>query len=278
MAWLAGLLEAEGSFLKPPPSLPRTPIVVCRMTDRDVIERVAAMFGTSLQAIEKGRYRREFAAVAKGSRAVALMKDLQPLMGERRRCAIGAALDVYEPPMHRLSFSKACEIRRRYAAGESISQLARMFDVARSTIRPVLSNQIYTTPQPMPWRETGHLESGPKSELFDPLDLAWLAGWLEGEGSFMAPPPSDPKRPRVTSETVDRDIAERAGSLVGVTPQFHFPQRARERGWSPMWRILVRGKRASSLMRAIFDLCGERRRKQIERALETTTDRGPVVD
>ena len=233
LAWLAGLLEGEGSFLKPPPSLPRTPIVVCRMTDRDVVERVATMFGTSVQAFEKGRYRREFAAIAKGSRAAALMGDLRPMMGARRTRAIDAALEGYSPAPRKLNFFLASEIRRRHAEGESVSELARTFDVARSTIRPVLSHQIYRQPPPTPWRERGHLPLKPTSELFDPLDLAWIAGWLEGEGSFMAPPPSDPRRPRVTSETIDRDIAERAGSLVGVKPQFHFPQRARERGWSP---------------------------------------------
>ena len=278
MAWLAGLLEGEGTFLRPPPSLPRTPIVACRMTDRDVIERVAAMFGTSVQVIDKGRYRTEFAAVAKGSRAVALMQDLRHLMGERRRCAIDAALDAYEPPTRKLSYQKACEVRRRYAAGESISQLAHVFDVAHSTIRPILLNEIYKNPPPRPWRESRHLPALSDWDFLAPADLAWLAGWLEGEGSFLAPPPSSPRRPRVSSGTVDKDVAEKAGSLVGVTPQFYFPARARRQGWSPLWRLLVAGSKARALMRAVFNLCGERRRKQIQRALgETAAQLGSAV-
>jgi hypothetical protein len=51
-AWLTGLLEAEGTFLRPPPSSPRHPVIRCSMTDRDVVERVAAMFGTKVHTIE----------------------------------------------------------------------------------------------------------------------------------------------------------------------------------------------------------------------------------
>jgi hypothetical protein len=70
-AWLAGLLEGEGTFLRPPPSMPNCPIVACRMTDRDVVERVAACFGTKVVTIERGKYRTEYAATLKGAGAVA---------------------------------------------------------------------------------------------------------------------------------------------------------------------------------------------------------------
>jgi hypothetical protein len=78
LAWLAGLLEAEGTFLRPPPSMPNCPIVSCRMTDRDVVERAATMFGTAVIAIDKGKYRTEYAATLKGERAVAFMTELKP--------------------------------------------------------------------------------------------------------------------------------------------------------------------------------------------------------
>src|SRR3954451_15669027 len=94
---LAGLLEAEGTFLRRPPSSPRSPQVVCRMTDRDVIERVADRFGTSVFSVDKGRYRTEYGAAAKGSRAVALMRDLRPFMSSRRQTAIDQALELYVP-------------------------------------------------------------------------------------------------------------------------------------------------------------------------------------
>jgi hypothetical protein len=53
VAWLAGVLEAEGTFIQPTPSEPRFPIVACQMTDRDVVEQVGSMFGTTVTTIRR---------------------------------------------------------------------------------------------------------------------------------------------------------------------------------------------------------------------------------
>jgi hypothetical protein len=42
LAWLAGILEGEGSFIKPVPSAPRLAVVRISTTDRDVVERARA--------------------------------------------------------------------------------------------------------------------------------------------------------------------------------------------------------------------------------------------
>lgn len=47
-SWLMGLVEAEGSFLPPPPSRPSTPSISVTMTDRDVMERVSKLLDRSL--------------------------------------------------------------------------------------------------------------------------------------------------------------------------------------------------------------------------------------
>ena len=49
--------------------------------------------------------------------------------------------------------------------------------------------------------------------ITDP-DLHWLAGLLEGEGTFMAGPPSAPRTPAVQLSMVDRDVAERFGTSI----------------------------------------------------------------
>jgi hypothetical protein len=41
LAWLAGLLEGEGSFMPGPPSNPRMPIICLAMNDEDVMARRA---------------------------------------------------------------------------------------------------------------------------------------------------------------------------------------------------------------------------------------------
>jgi hypothetical protein len=279
LVWLAGLLEAEGTFLKPPPSRPRSPIVSCRMTDRDVVERVAEMFGTRVISIDKGRFRTEHAAVLKGSRAVMLMSDLRPLMGNRRGAAIDAVIREYSPPERKLDFEKAEEIRRRYVEEESVSALSRSFTVARPTIRLVLKGRIYGAPKPTPWRDTPEFlrEVTLIPEGLSLRDILWLGGWLEGEGSFSAPPPSDPRRPRIAGQSRDRDVVFEVARLMDITPSADKSERTRIHGWSPTWKVLLRGSRAIALMQALEPIMGTRRVRQIHSALWAAREAGNAV-
>lgn len=265
--WLAGLLEGEGTFLKPAPSDPRYPIVSCRMTDRDVIERVAQAFDTSIQANDKGVYKTEFATTIRGLPAVDLMADLRPLMSARRRAAIDRALEGYSAPAYKLSFIAAEEIRRRRADGETVSSLARCFGVARQTIHPILDRRNYREPIERHWR-------GPSTQIRGAVaagtglswaELYWLAGWLEGEGSFVKPPPSNPKAPRVLATTCDEDVIREVQRLLRVKPTID--RRGRERNWAPVWRLILRGGRAITLMEAIAPVMSARRQRQIAKAV-----------
>ncbi len=90
-AWLAGLLEGEGCFGWYPKSCDM--LVQVGMTDRDVIERAAALMGTAF----RGPYRQKshqpiYQTAARGQTAVALMRELLPLMGERRQGRIRQSL------------------------------------------------------------------------------------------------------------------------------------------------------------------------------------------
>jgi hypothetical protein len=272
LAWLAGLLEAEGTFLRPPPSMPNCPIVACRMTDRDVVDRVATQFGTAVMAIDKGQYRTEYGATLKGEGAVAFMTELKPLMGQRRQQAIHMAIRRYRPPKRKLDFAGAEEIRRRSGTGESVSSLARSYNVARQTIHPILQNRIYRRPPSRPWRDPKQAlpEAAAPAPGMSPGEFYWLAGWLEGEGSFLAPPPSDPRRPRISGKTRDRDVAFEVARLFRVRPSHENSERIRAHGWSPTWRVLLRGTRAIALMTALESIVGARRKGQIRAALDMT--------
>jgi hypothetical protein len=98
----------------------------------------------------------------------------------------------------------------------------------------------------------------------EPSDLHWLAGLLEGEGSFIAGPPSAPRTRAVVLSMVDRDVVERAAQLLDCAVTF-LPAR-RER-WSDAYTTRVRGPRAVEWMKRLRPLMGERRRGQIDRAL-----------
>jgi Helix-turn-helix domain of resolvase len=172
-------------------------------------------------------------------------------------------------PCHKLDFATAERIRHLYAQGISVSHLARTFGVARATVRQILERSIYGAPAVMPWRcrdGDGVLVFEMHGQMSLP-ELYWLAGWLEGEGSFLGPPPSDPHRPRIIARTRDADVAEEVGRLLAVTPLFSHDGRERERGWSPSWRLLRRGRPAARVMKALHPLMGARRRSQIESAL-----------
>jgi hypothetical protein len=95
-------------------------------------------------------------------------------------------------------------------------------------------------------------------------DLHWLAGLMEGEGTFLAGPPSAPRSPAVQVSMVDRDVVERAAVLldaaVNVVP-------SRREGWKTAYCARVRGARAVLWMKRLRPLMGARRREQIDRAV-----------
>jgi hypothetical protein len=95
-------------------------------------------------------------------------------------------------------------------------------------------------------------------------DLHWLAGLLEGEGSFLAGPPSSPRSPAVQVSMVDHDIVERAGNLLGAAVTV-IP--SRREGWRTAYCVRVRGARAVPWMQRLRPLMGQRRQEQIDRAI-----------
>jgi hypothetical protein len=95
-------------------------------------------------------------------------------------------------------------------------------------------------------------------------DLHWLAGLLEGEGSFLAGPPSAPRSPAVQISMVDRDVVERAGGLLGVAVMV-VP--SRREGWRTAYSARVQNAPAVLWMERLRPLMGTRRREQIDRAI-----------
>lgn len=96
-------------------------------------------------------------------------------------------------------------------------------------------------------------------------ELAWVAGLLEGEGSFMKGAPSRPNKPVVSMESTDRDVVERVAALCGVRVST-IKQRNPEK-WKPTYRMRLHGGRAVRLMELIRDQMSERRQAQIDEVL-----------
>jgi len=100
-AWLAGILEGEAWFGERKPHgrhKNRRPLIAVKMCDRDVVERVAELFGgtaVTLAKPESGNSRAQWVTRASSVRAISVMRAVQPYMGERRRAQIEWLLLLY---------------------------------------------------------------------------------------------------------------------------------------------------------------------------------------
>lgn len=92
----------------------------------------------------------------------------------------------------------------------------------------------------------------------------WLAGYLEGEGSFLPGPPSSPNLPIISVCSTDEDVIARVASIFGVT---YHRERRRNKKHKLVWRVKKTGYVAVQMMQQVQNLMGERRKKQIERAV-----------
>ena len=62
--------------------------------------------------------------------------------------------------------------------------------------------------------------------LMDEKELYWLAGLLEGEGSFMRGAPSRPNTPMVSLSMTDEDVVARVGRMLGVS---YYPDKTKRK-------------------------------------------------
>jgi len=91
-------------------------------------------------------------------------------------------------------------------------------------------------------------------------DLLWLAGLLEGEGTFDA---HRGRYPRIRLGMTDRDVVGRAASLMGA----EFRSSLRRPPASATWHTEVSGERAVAIMREVLPFMGARRSAAIVNAL-----------
>jgi hypothetical protein len=101
-----------------------------------------------------------------------------------------------------------------------------------------------------------------------PLETAWLAGLLEGEGSFSCTIANKhrplSRRMVVQLGMTDEDIVRRAGELMDA-PAVHVHKR--RHGRKQCFSIIISGFKAERVMKAILPHMGDRRRDAILRAL-----------
>jgi hypothetical protein len=91
-------------------------------------------------------------------------------------------------------------------------------------------------------------------------DLIWLAGLLEGEGTFDA---HRGKYPRIRLAMTDRDIVGRAASLMDTKIRLSLHTAPAK----PTWHAEISGDRAAGIMAEILPFMGARRSAKIAEVL-----------
>jgi hypothetical protein len=104
-------------------------------------------------------------------------------------------------------------------------------------------------------------------------ELHWLAGLLEGEGTFMTGPPSSPGLPVIAVNMTDEDVMARLGRIFERKVHVVRPRNVR---WRTSYQVRVNGSEAVRWMGLLRPLMGSRRQAQIDRALASYAPR-PVA-
>jgi hypothetical protein len=189
------------------------------MTDRDVIERFAALVisGIQLSRLNMPRLKPMYTAQVGGGSGVSLMRLLYPHMGRRRREQIERVIEAYRPKV--------------------------------------------------PY---GHRHYHIVEDAIAEHERYWLAGYLEGEGSFTAKrfKPKDKLYlyPNIEVNSTDEDVIERVQRLwaqrYGVAVNI-WSKQPKYPGSKRVYRVEANNAAARPIMEDLYPLLGERRRAKI---------------
>lgn len=122
--------------------MPNLPKITMVTTDHDIAVRVASLFGTGVYnaSRKKGKphWKQAYQLKLTGYRAVEMMKELKPLMGQRRQQQIARALASYEPQTHKVTFEIYQEAKKFLQSGKTHSQIGNELGLCRETVCKLL--------------------------------------------------------------------------------------------------------------------------------------------
>lgn len=234
--WLAGLLEGEGSFVAGPPSAPTVPRIQLPMTDRDVVARAAHLFDRRFWRSDRGielGCKPVFLTAIKGAAAVQLMSALRPIMGVRRQGQIDRALvrpHSDRPRWYRRPLACAAPRCRRLVHAKGLCKVH--YDSWWKARKRGHAYRYAPIDAPMP---AGIDSAKPllRPAPDTPAALAWLAGLLEGEGTFEAHRQGRRTYPRLSLQMCDEDVVVRVASLIDA-PSVWCEAPQREGAYEPL--------------------------------------------
>ena len=216
--WLIGILEGEGTFGAASPSAPGIPVVRVVMTDRDVVDRVGALWGRAVfpLAPRQPHHKVPYVTALKGAAAVVLMKKVREHMSASRQRQIDRAVRTWRG--HRARKGMAAPVN----------------DLVHDSCNETCA-------------------------------IAWLAGLLEGEGTFSTTRADGHTYPLLQLNMCGGDVVRRAGTMLGAASVRLLEPRHPH--WSSTYVTKVSGTSAAEWMGILRPLMGVRRREAIDRAL-----------
>jgi hypothetical protein len=203
------------------------------MTDRDVVDRVAKLFGRAEVRLRRRKPHHElpYATTIKGAPATRVMYAVRPFLGRTRQLQIDLAISSWQArrgPRH----------RRGARSSDFLSPLVPVADPSGTSQAQGQSPQA--------------------------CERAWMAGLLEGEGSFITNRSARLSYPVIKVEMCEKEVIERAARLLDARVWFVPPG---TEGWRPTYVAQIAGHRAAEWMRALRPYMGLRRTAAIDAAL-----------
>lgn len=185
----------------------RSITIVMPSTDRDVIDRIALLLGGGVYGpVKRGLlqqgYKPMYCAQVKGPAAAGWMMTIYCFLGVRRRAQVERALSQWRAMRYvRVSpLIRRAIVAHREAGVRSTSKLARQYGISRTTVYRILGDHA----------SDPRFHEAERAPL-TPIDIAWLAGLLEGEGNIAVDGQSLTLRIKMT----DHDVVCHAATLLG---------------------------------------------------------------
>lgn len=97
--------------------------------------------------------------------------------------------------------------------------------------------------------------------------IAWAAGFLEGEGSFLR----NKGYAKIRATQKDREMLDRLCELFGGTVCLDYGPARRESGRCPLWQWQIYGEKAERVMRSVMPYMSTKRSETIALALNPDT-------
>src|SRR5215472_11663709 len=104
------------------------------------------------------------------------------------------------------------------------------------------------------------------------IDIAWLAGYLEGEGCFSS---HYTCYCELQVSSTDKDVIDKVAGLIGAPVHTH-KKRLLNPHWKQQWITRLGGRRAVEIMKIILPYMGERRRLKMEELINAYGRKLPV--